>query len=342
HFEQGTDAYHMPYLVQLTQDADLNLLEQAFNGVIDRHPVLKTVYVDDEQLPLTQRVDITIQQLINGDTLEGSLKRDVAQPFDLTAEPAIRLTCYQQGEVRHLLVIWHHIAFDGWSTDIFLTELEQIYHGLLQGIPVDLPALDISYGDYALWQRQTLQGSQLKHLLDYWQPHLAGVETLMLPTDLPRPAQQSFAGADLDFTLDADLSQQLRSMASAQKTTLNSVMMAGFYITLSGLAGQSDVVIGTPSDNRQHSQTHSMIGLFVNSLALRVQVEQHDSVESLIQQVHNTVMQAKVHQALPFEKLVEALDVERDPSRHPVYQVMFALQSFGGAVQGGNLPFFPV
>ncbi|NQZ13051.1 MAG: AMP-binding protein, partial [Algicola sp.] len=176
--------------------------------------------------------------------------------------------------------------------------------------------------------------------LDYWQQQLKDVDSLALPCDFARPAQQQYQGKELGFEFDRELSQQLRTVAKAQKTTLNTVLLSGFYITLAGLCGQSDIVVGMPSDNRQ-PQTRSLIGLFVNSLALRAQVDVETSIERLIKQVHSTVIGAKAHQALPFEKLVEALGVERDASRHPVYQVMFSWQQNNESFNK-DLPFKPM
>ncbi|NQY63105.1 MAG: amino acid adenylation domain-containing protein, partial [Alteromonadaceae bacterium] len=342
-FEQGTDAYHIPYCMQLTSDVNIKMLEQSFELLINRHPILRTVYrVNDEgdgyQAIIDNQVKLNSFVLTDQSELMPAIKEGIAKPFDLTSEQGIRLQRYQSGESAYLLIVWHHIAFDGWSSDIFMQEFAQCYQTLCQGQTVNLPELEISYGDYALWQRQTLQGEKLKSLEDYWLQQLSCYETLALPTDFVRPKQFDYRGEVVEFTLGTELSAELRDLAQEQETTLYTVLLSGFYLTLATVSGQHDILIGTPSDNRHHAQIQSLIGLFVNTLALRVDLDGQASIEHLIAQVHEVVMQAKVHQDLPFEKLLELLDVDRDLSRSPVFQVMFGLQDFGIDVNKG-LPF---
>ncbi|PCK01491.1 MAG: hypothetical protein COA42_23000, partial [Alteromonadaceae bacterium] len=331
-FEQGTDAYHIPYFVKLREGVNLPALESAIKIIVDRHPILKTVYPMDDQGEFYQHVlakDISLntQNIPDNEGLLTEVKANIHRPFDLSCEPSIRVQHYQLGQDSYLLILWHHIAFDGWSTGCFTEEFGQAYTALCQGEAVVLPELEINYGDYALWQREALQGAYLEQLLQYWQEQLSAYESLRLPTDYPRPAQLDYQGKNCKFNLDAALSDQLRALAKHQQTTLYTVLLSGFYLTLAKLSGQSDIVVGTPSDNRQHAQTQSLIGFFVNSLALRAQVDLDLSLDDLIQQVHSLVTQAKIHQDLPFEKLVDRLNIERDASRHPLYQVMFSVNS---------------
>ncbi|WP_155362098.1 non-ribosomal peptide synthetase, partial [Xenorhabdus bovienii] len=172
---------------------------------------------------------------------------------------------------------------------------------------------------------------------------LAGYEPLSLPTDRSRPAQVDYQGQDFNFALESELSHQLRALAKTQETTLYTVLLSAFYVTLAKLTGQDDIVLGTPTDNRHHAQTQPLIGMFVNSLVLRVQLEPADSVETLIKQTHTVIAQAKAHQDMPFEQLVDALEIERDTARHPIFQIMFGLQSFGeDQLNRAGLPFSPV
>ncbi|WP_153044807.1 amino acid adenylation domain-containing protein, partial [Xenorhabdus sp. KJ12.1] len=221
------------------------------------------------------------------------------------------------------------------------------YHALQAGRDSQLPALDITYGDYAAWQRDYLQGDIREQQLAYWQHTLTGYESLTLPTDHPRPAQVNYQGQNINFTLDTQLSEQLRTLARTQETTLYTVLLSAFYVTLAKLSGQDDIIIGTPTDNRHHAQTLPLLGMFVNSLALRAQLQHTDSVTELIAQAHKLVSSAKAHQDMPFEQLVEALNIERDTARHPLFQVMFSVQAFGENHRGENssdncLPFTPV
>ncbi|WP_246723076.1 condensation domain-containing protein, partial [Aliikangiella sp. G2MR2-5] len=228
-------------------------------------------------------------------------------------------------------------------TDIFLKELAAFYQAQLSGDDVELAELELTYGDYAKWQREYLQGETLKQLQEYWQQALSGYETLQLPLDKARPSTIDYRGNDVDFILDEQLSEQLRKLAQQQETTLYSVLLSAFYVTLTAWTGQQDVVVGTPSDGRHLSQVQSLIGFFINSLVLRAETEPSLSVSSLISQVHETVLSAKSHQDLPFEQLVELLGVERDSSRHPLFQVMFGVQNFGESfTEYEGLPFEPL
>ncbi|WP_319924892.1 non-ribosomal peptide synthetase, partial [Xenorhabdus littoralis] len=358
-FEQGTDAYHIPYLVQLDNDACLPLLETAINQLAERHTVIQMVYLhhDDGQIH-PQRLDRRLviqpaQSCEDIDMLLNTVRAEITTPFDLTAEPSLRLCHYQindqQANDKHyLLMLWHHIAFDGWSADIFMDELAAIYHALSAGRDSQLPPLDISYGDYAAWQRNYLQGDIGERQLAYWQQMLADYQPLVLPTDHPRPTQINYQGRDFNFTLERALSSQLKELAKSQETTLYTVLLSAFYVTLAKLSGQNDIVLGTPTDNRHHAQTQPLIGMFVNSLALRTQLQQTASVETLIRQIHQLIVSAKDHQDMPFEQLVEALGIERDTSRHPIFQVMFTLHHFDenqfdeNQPDKLNLPFSPV
>ncbi|MBI6549674.1 non-ribosomal peptide synthetase [Xenorhabdus lircayensis] len=357
-FEQGSHAYHVPYLVQLDDGADLSLLETAINRVVDRHPVMKTVYRSDEEGQAYQQVlkdplifrsqsyECTGSESVN-EFLQ-MVRVELATPFDLTTEPSLRLCHYrltktQAAKKHYLLMMWHHIAIDGWSIDIFMDELAEIYRSLLEERESQLPALDITYGDYANWQRKYLQGEVRERQLAYWQQTLADYEPLSLPTDRNRPTQVDYRGQDFNFALGSELSEQLRTLAKTQETTLYTVLLSGFYVTLARLSGQNDMVLGTPTDNRHHAQTQPLIGMFVNSLILRAQLEQTDSVESLIRQIHEVITQAKAHQDMPFEQLIDALNIERDTTRHPIFQVMFGLHNFGDdRTNRARLPFSPV
>ncbi|WP_228858640.1 non-ribosomal peptide synthetase [Xenorhabdus sp. PB61.4] len=351
-YEQGSDVYHIPYLVELAQDTSLPLLKTTINQLAERHAVLRTVYRSDDQgQQYQQALDtylvIPSQSCDDKETLLANVRTEIATPFDLTTEPSLRLRHYQVADRHYLLLLWHHIAMDGWSIDIFMAELAEVYHALQAGHDSQLPALDITYGDYAAWQRDYLQGDIREQQLAYWQQALAGYESLALPTDHPRPAQVNYQGQDLNFELDAQLSEQLRELAKTQETTLYTVLLSAFYVTLAKLSGQDDIVIGTPTDNRHHAQTQPLLGMFVNTLALRAQLQHTDSVTALITQAHKLVAGAKAHQDMPFEQLLDVLNIERDTARHPLFQVMFSVQTFGENHRGENssancLPFKPV
>jgi tyrocidine synthetase-3 len=346
-FEEGTAVYHIPYFVELNQGVNLNALEAAFTAVIERHPILKTVYRTDEngndqQIILDTKVEIENQLVSNKEEALKAAQEEIGKPFDLTVSPSIRLNKYESEDTHYLLILWHHIAFDGWSTDIFLNELTIAYNALDAGEEVDLPALDVNYADYAVWQRDFLKGENLNELLTYWERNLSGHETLNLPTDYRRPLLFDYKGKDYFFELDIELSNQLRELAKSEETTLYTVLLSGFYLALTILSGQSDLIIGTPSDNRSHAQTQALVGFFVNSLALRLEIDAEKSLVDLINQVSSVIRQAKINQELPFEKLVDHLNLERDASRHPLFQIMFSLQSFGEMDENATSPFSPI
>ncbi|MBD1559982.1 hypothetical protein HC752_23985, partial [Vibrio sp. S9_S30] len=339
-FEQGSDAYHIPYTVELSSDIQQDALIQAFQTVVDRHPVLSSVYQqNDEGQFALRRLDqpVFISQFSVADFAEfkAQLTLEIERPFDLSIEAPMRLSQFTSEGKQYLLILWHHIAFDGWSTDIFLRELSQVYQALLmQGRPsphmqVVLPPLAIQYSDYAFWQRHQLEGKGLERQMAFWSETLSGYETLELPTDHPRPAKVNYQGRNVALTLDSTLSEQLKALARDQDTTLYVVMLSGFYLTLATLSGQQDIVVGTPSDNRHQPQTQDLIGYFATSLVLRAQLDQTGTASDLFKQIHKVMTDAKMNQDVPFERLIDLLNVERDMSRHPLFQVMFGMQSFG-------------
>ncbi|WP_434339687.1 amino acid adenylation domain-containing protein [Motilimonas cestriensis] len=349
---EGTSTYHIPHLVKLTSDADPARLEQAIHWLVRRHKVLSTVYRTNQageevaqwqdSVPKMERVRLAEPKL-----LQAAVAEAVQKPFDLSQEIPIRVRLYESGGACHLLLLWHHIAFDGWSADLFLAELGEAYQQLLGKQSLDSqppqPAtanMGLQYSDYAQWQRAELQGERLKELTLFWQNQLQGSEPLAIATDMPRPAQVDYKGQDVDFVIEATLSEQLRLLAKANNTTLFTVLLSGFYLMLRVVSGQDDLLIGTLSDNREMRETRHLIGFFVNSLAVRLRVDPQASSQQLIQGLHGQLIDVKAHQAMPFDRLIDTLQLERDPSRHPLFQVMASMQSFGQAEpQSVALPF---
>ncbi|WP_298776709.1 condensation domain-containing protein, partial [uncultured Shewanella sp.] len=332
-FEGGSDAYHMPYLVRLRATTKPDLLLAAMNQLATRHPVLNSLYLETDSGEAYTQVRESglayqVRQCASHAEFEQLVRLDIQTPFELSEQAPLRLCRYDVDDRCYLLLLWHHIAFDGWSSEIFMDELLTCYQALDAGIEPELSTLSISYADFACWQREYLQGEVLNTQLDYWRTQLTELESLNLPIDKLRPAQVNYRGADYHQPLSVSLSNDLRALAKAQNTTLFTVMLSGFYVTLSQLCNQEDIIIGVPSDNRHLAQTQSLVGFFVNSLALRAQVSPHLSCAELIAQVQRCLQGAKIHQELPFEKLVSELGIERCLSRHPIFQVMFSVQSF--------------
>ncbi|MFD0751119.1 condensation domain-containing protein, partial [Mucilaginibacter calamicampi] len=228
------------------------------------------------------------------------------------------------------LVNAHHIASDGWSMDIFQRELLGYYEAWIKkDITFDFAPLSIQYKDYAVWQKSYLQGEVMQQQATYWKEKLSGFETLELPADYPRPEKIDYRGSGRNFYISETLSKQLIALARENGVSLYSLLLSAFHILLGRYTGREDIITGSPIANRHHAQTEGLIGFFVNTMVNRTQLSGTQSFKALMQQVHREQVQAQQHQDLPFEKLVEELGVERDLSRHPVFQVMFGVQSFG-------------
>ena len=344
-YEQGTNAYHIPVVFELAADTDIEGMKYALHQIVSRHEVLRsTIEQGDNQqgIQIVHEDPLFIEQvqLTDNDDLEALIKEDINRPFDLSANYPIRVKFYRilsegleaasSSDRTILLVNIHHLASDGWSTEIFQKELFAFYEAYLNNdTTFSLPALEIQYKDYAIWQRAYLTGDILEQQLSYWKDKLSGYQTLALPTDYPRPSQVDYKGAYQAFSLNKKISQKLRTLAKDYGVTLHSVMLSATNILLGKYTGQQDIIIGSPIANRHHRQTEGLIGFFVNTQVNRTLLSKNQSFEELIKQVHQQQITAQLHQDLPFEKLVDELDVERDPSRHSVFQVMFVVQSFG-------------
>uniref|UniRef100_UPI003F882F47 condensation domain-containing protein n=1 Tax=Cysteiniphilum litorale TaxID=2056700 RepID=UPI003F882F47 len=330
-YEQGTNAYHIPMVVELLADTDIKVLEQALEAIANRHQVLKSVFKindagQDVQIIGRAPLSIITKSYIDKEKLNLQIQEDINRVFDLRASYPIRVVSYiqennaEQGSKqdnepkRYLLINIHHIAFDGWSTDILLKELNQIYNNLKVGkvTYAGLNELSIQYKDFALWQREFLHGEILSEQVDYWKGRLDGIEPLALPLDYPRPHQIDYTGDNIDFSLDKQLSDSLIQFTKEKGYTLYSTLLTAFYILLNKYTSQEDIVIGTPIANRHYAQIEDLIGFFVNSLALPQHVHSEATVGELFEQVHERLIEAQCYQDIPFEKLVEALKVERD------------------------------
>ena len=347
-FDQGSSAYHIPFFVKLTEEFNSDNMALAINLVVARHPILTTLYLQDElgqdyQTHRDYKADLTPTIVEDEEAFKSKVSAEIFQPFDLSQEASIRTRVFKQGCEQYLLIVWHHIAFDGWSTNVFMQELGFAYEAISKGEEVNLAEPEIRYVDYAAWQRERLQGDFFEDLKDYWLAQLSDFETLNLPTDYDRAAHLSFEGENYLFELDEALSAGIKQVAKIQNASLYSVSLSAFYVLLSRLSGQHNIVVGTPSDNRHHPQTQGLIGLLVNSLALRTDIEPMMSLKDLISRVHQVVTQAKIHEELPFERLLDLLKVDRDTSRHPLFQVMFSMAVENNMVDfQAGLPFSSV
>lgn len=317
---QGSVQYHMPWIFRITGTPDLAALEHAFRQVIGRHEILRTVIREMNGVAYQEIIGPENWQLQQGVT---SVADYISQPFDLQTDYPLRAAVVQLNEQQYrLVVVLHHIAFDGWSTGILVDELAAAYHQ-----PVTKPLPDLQYADYAIWQRQHLQGETLEQQLAYWRNQLADTTVLELPLDYPRPATHDITGNTVTGAIDTATLQQLQQLSSGGGYTLFMTLLAAFKVLLFRYTGQEDICVGTPVAGRVQQAHENLIGCFVNTLALRSHVTAHQGFDVLLQQIRQTTLTAYEHQEVPFEKIVEQLSLSRDMSRHPLFQVMFGLQN---------------
>ena len=337
--EPGSPLYNIPSALRMQGKLDVAALEQSINTLVQRHAALRTTFqlVDGQpmqhvqpalRLPLPQVNLADVSQSEREATTQRYLAEAATQPFDLTQGPLIRTTLLRLSATEHIfLLTLHHSIADGWSLSILFRELRDLYADYHAGQVPALPTLPVTYVDYALWQREWLQGSALAEQLDYWQGQLAGVPPVLeLPTDFQRPAQISYQGAHVTFGLPAALSRDLQALAQREGVTTFMLMLAAFQTLLSRYSGQDDFVVGTPVAGRRQRETEGMIGLFVNTLAVRADLRGDPTFRQVLMRVREACVGAYEHEYLPFEKLVDALQLDRSLSYAPLFQVVFALQ----------------
>jgi amino acid adenylation domain-containing protein/FkbH-like protein/thioester reductase-like protein len=338
--EGGSAAYHIAQTVWLKGELDRPALQAALDTLVKRHESLRTVFIEVEGEPVQKiapeaRFALHEVDLSSRGTEERKAmvlrqsKEELAAPFDLNAGPLIRGRLFHLSEAEHVLLItMHHMVSDGWSIGVLIRELGALYEAYREGQPDPLPPLPIQYADYAQWQRQWLTGAKLQEQLRYWKEHLQGApELLELPTDRPRPAVQSYRGASVDVSLGSDLAADLKTLSRRLNLTLAMILYTAWSIVLSRLSGQEDIVVGMPVANRRRTELEGLIGFFVNTLAVRVRLEDDPQVTDLLLRVKETMLEAYAHQDVPFERVVEALQPARSLGHSPVFQVMFVLQN---------------
>ncbi|MGH3979770.1 MAG: non-ribosomal peptide synthetase [Pseudonocardiaceae bacterium] len=334
----GTPTYNVPLAARLDGPCDRTALQRALEVLVARHESLRTTFPSVDGRPwqvigAPNPVELGLTDLteLPAGQRDAELARVAAaqgqRPFQLDRGPLLLTHLVRLGETSHVLVITvHHIVFDGWSSGVFLRELGALYDEFATGAEAGLAESELQYADYAVWQRQQLEGDRLTRLVDYWTHTLEGVPTLELPTDRPRPAIQSFAGANESLEIPGSLAGALRELSRKQGATLFMTLLAGFAVLLSRYSGQDDIVVGTPAANRGRTELEPVIGYFVNMLAIRVDLSGDPSFIELLSRVRQATMGAYVHQDLPFATLVDALRLERDPSRSPLFQTGFTVQ----------------
>src|SRR5689334_16234506 len=347
--------YHIPLGLALRGVLDAAAWRRSLDALVARHEALRSVFGSElgearvELLPATSGFALRehdLSDVVDAEAQVHALSEEEAHAlFDLARGPLIRGRLIRLGAEEHVfLLTQHHIVSDGWSMGVLMRELGTLYRAFAAGATNPLPALEIQYPDYAAWQRQWLSGERLTTQAAYWRRMLADApSSLELPTDRPRPAEQSFDGAALDVALDAELTRGLKALSQAHGTTLFMTVLAAWAAVLGRLAGQDDVVIGVPSANRNRREVEGLIGFFLNTLALRIDLSGAPSAAELLGRVREVALGAQAHQDLPFEQVVEIVQPPRQLDRTPVFQVMFAWQNHeGGALELPGIAVRPV
>ncbi|MDT7808528.1 MAG: hypothetical protein QOJ70_2341 [Acidobacteriota bacterium] len=333
-------AYNMVVALRLEGALDAGALERSLNDLVRRHEVLRTTFgeVDDQPVQLISPVlRLGVEMLdvrhtpANGREAEARrlVSEQERRPFDLGRGPLLRCALIRLGEKEHVLVLtMHHIISDGWSIGIIIRELMAFYGAATRNAPAGLPPLPVQYADFAQWQRQWLQGAELERQLAFWTGQLKGAPSrLELPTDYARPEVQSFRGAAEEFLLPKEEAEALKRLGRAEDATLFMTLLAAFKVLLHHLSGSEDILVGSDIANRNPVQTEPLIGFFVNQLVMRTRLHGNPTFLEILRRVRGSVLRVFDHQDLPFQRVVDALRLERDLSRNPLFQVMFAFQN---------------
>jgi amino acid adenylation domain-containing protein/non-ribosomal peptide synthase protein (TIGR01720 family) len=341
--DPSSPAYNIPNAMRIRGPLNVAALEQSLNAIVRRHEVLRTTFRAEGGQPvqvitpaLTIPLPLVDLQFLPADVREAraiTMAGEEAQrSFDLQHGPLLRASLLQL-DTQEYVLLWsvHHIAADGWSMSIFMRELLTFYRAIAAGTPdaaaATLPALPIQYADYAVWQRSWLQGAVLEAQLDYWKQQLAETTPLQLPTDYPRPAVATLRGTMYEFEIPQVATETLRAIGRRDGATLFMTLLAAWQVLLSRYSGQQDIAVGTPIANRTRGETEDLIGCFINTVVLRSDLSGAANFRDVLKRVRETALGAYAHQDLPFEQIVDAVEPERDLSRHPIFQVMFALQA---------------
>ncbi|WP_420130066.1 amino acid adenylation domain-containing protein [Longimicrobium sp.] len=337
-------AYNVPLRLRLRGVLDRGALVRALDRVVQRHEALRTVFAQEEGepvqriLPPAESGFALAEHDLAGDAdaaaaLHELMADEAGAPFDLERGPVIRGRLVRMAADDHVLLLTlHHIASDAWSVSVLVNELGALYAAFATGAADPLPPLPVQYADYAAWQRRWLDRDVLQAQVDYWKGALSGApELLELPTDHVRPARQEFSGARVEIELDEALTRGLRALAQRHGTTLFTIVMAAWAAVLGRLSGQSEVVVGTPSANRGRPEIEGLIGFFINTLALRVELGGAPTVAQLLERVKARSIQAQQHQDIPFERVVELVQPARTLAHSPLVQVVLAWQNTPGA-----------
>ena len=335
--EPESSAYNIPIAVRLRGRLDAGALGRTLDEIVRRHESLRTTFelVGGEPAQVAAAaapVPLPVEDLRARPDREEEARRiareEARRPFDLAAGPLLRARLLRLEDEEHVVLLtMHHIVSDAWSRGILIREAATLYDAYSNGRPSPLPELPLQYADYAEWQREWLTGETLGEQLSYWREHLAGAATLELPTDRPRPPVQSSRGAREFFGLSEELSEGVKALGRGEGVTTFMTLLAALKLVLHRHTRQEDVVVGTPIAGRGRSELEGLIGFFINTLALRTDLSGDPTFGELLGRVREVTLGAYAHQDVPFERLVEELQLERDLSRTPLFQVVFTFQN---------------
>lgn len=339
--EPDNSFYNLSLMLHFKGTLDIAALEKSFNEIIRRHEILRTVFIKKNGVPVQVILPFSYRMLPVTDIpeqlpelREAEVRRLAARehhrPFDLAAGPLLRLTLLRLNSEEHfLLIAMHHIITDGWSMGIFTQELSAFYKAFLSSDKGDIfPELPIQYADFASWQREWLNDQELERQLDFWKKQLEDAPPVSeIPADRPRPTEQCFRGHLVHFDIDSELSRKLNHLSRQSDASLFMTLLSAFALLLFRYSAQEDILIGTPVANRNHKEIEPLIGFFINTLVLRMNLSDDPGFSELLKSVRQTALDAYNHQDMPFEHLVEALQPERNLSHTPLFQIMFVLQN---------------
>ncbi|MFI6377779.1 condensation domain-containing protein, partial [Streptomyces sp. NPDC050546] len=333
--EPDSTAYVLPIVLRLRGPLDVPALETALGTIVDRHEVLRTVFREAEDGTVRQVVLSALPVSLPVTELAGArhelwrqVRTEAARPFDLSEGPLLRGSLLRVGVDEWVLVLCvHHIVVDGWSLGVLVEELGEAYAAGVEGRPARLAGLPVQYADFAVWQREWLSGERLERQLAYWREHLDSAPVLDVPGDRPRPAVSSFAGDSVPLDLDPELVGGLTRLVEGESATLFMGLLAGFASVLGRWAGQRDVVVGTAVAGRTRTELEPLVGFFVNTLALRVDVGGGASFREVLGRARRAALDGFAHQDVPFERVVQELGTDRRAGNPPVAQCMLALRN---------------
>ncbi len=340
--EPNSPFYNLPETYTISGPLQVEILEQAINAIIERHETLRTTFHKQEGEPVqtihdSLKIKIQVTDLRDLPEAEKEkqvqtlVQREALTPISLDTLPLFSLSLIQTAPEEHVIIlILHHIISDNWSSQIMMAEMAALYNAFKNDEPNPLPPMALQYADFAYWQRNWLSGEVLQKQIDFWKQTLADVPpALNLPFDRPRPAVQTYNGAYVEFALSPETSKALEQLSKQEGVTLFMTLLAAFQAVLHLYSGQKDILVGTPIANRNHPEIEGIIGFFVNTLVMRGDLSGNPTFRQLVARTRETALNAYAFQDLPFEKIVDAVQPERDMSHSPLFQVMFALQTGG-------------